>query len=68
MDVLQSEARNVVMHRAHKLAYQRLDEEMFADGSMLEDGPELQDILDHLRYRGWERERFVDIWQRLWMR
>ncbi|KAI9036779.1 uncharacterized protein KD926_001301 [Aspergillus affinis] len=63
------EVRNVIMHRAHTLAYQKVAEEMLADGSMSEeDGFLLQDILDHLQYRGWERDQVVNLWQTLLMR
>ncbi|KAE8138043.1 hypothetical protein BDV38DRAFT_292447 [Aspergillus pseudotamarii] len=61
------EMRNTIKHRAHKLAYKKVAERMLAqgdDGSITSDDRVLlEQILDHIRYEGWESKGVVNLWQ-----
>ncbi|GAB1203308.1 hypothetical protein APSETT445_001937 [Aspergillus pseudonomiae] len=61
------EVRNTIKHRAHKLAYKKVAERMLAqgDGSSIttDDRVLLEQVLDHIRYEGWESNAVVNLWQ-----
>ncbi|KAE8357676.1 hypothetical protein BDV27DRAFT_81921 [Aspergillus caelatus] len=61
------EVRNTIKHRAHKLAYKKAAERMLAqgdDGSITNDDRVLlEQVLDHIRYEGWESKGVVNLWQ-----
>ncbi|KAL3421604.1 hypothetical protein PVAG01_05760 [Phlyctema vagabunda] len=61
------EVRNTTKHRAHKLAYKTVAEDMLADCerdiTAAREASLLRDILDNIHYKGWENKKTSNLWQ-----
>ena len=57
------EIRNTIKHRAHRLAYQKVAERMLASEATDVDRMLLESVLDNIRYREWEHDGTVNLWQ-----
>ncbi|KAK2873576.1 hypothetical protein FQN49_002263 [Arthroderma sp. PD_2] len=61
------EVRNTIKHRAQKLAYKRVAEQMLAARTLEEDQDSdlLESILKAFHYADWEQGRVPNLWQRV---
>ncbi|WEW59733.1 hypothetical protein PRK78_005213 [Emydomyces testavorans] len=60
------EVRNTIKHRAHKLAYQKVAQQMLKQSNASKAGNDrvlLERIMDNIHYQGWEAGRVPNLWQ-----